>query len=450
MSPTRRRFLELISGGAAVALGTPLLRALAAPTAPAEDFFIFVHVAGGWDVMLWSDPRNEEKGLVDPPSTACLDVEGVKRWVDAPLSGGARSFQFVRPSGSNITFGPAIGDLAEHFDRLCLFNGVAMNTVSHPDGTYFAATGQHLAGSRPTASSVDTVVAHSLGVDQLFPLISARFPSALVGDVIDRRAMPLLVDSVGTIGKALTRSVLYDTPAVRDAVNVVLTEEANDLAARAFYADYYRGLSLQTEALRKILKGDLRAVFDDKELAIAQPTFNYKGKFQGKNVVNAAFAIEAMKRNIVRCVSFALTGYDTHNGNYEGHALMLQEAFDMLAALIRALDSTPHPTLSGQKLSDHTHILVISEFCRGPGLNPADGRDHYPNNSALVISPRFKGNYVFGSSDAEQLLAAPVTGFSDGDRPIAPPDVLATFLSAFGVDPVPFFRDGEVMKGALT
>src|SRR5271163_3562891 len=103
--------------------------------------------------------------------------------------------------------------------------------------------------------------------------------------------------------------------------------------------------------------------------------------------------------------------------------------------LINVLDKTAHPTLPGKMLSDHTHILVVSDFCRTPQINLAGGRDHYPNNSALVISPKFKQNYLYSGTDQEQLLPKNVTGFSDGPRPIGPPDLLTTFVSAFGIDP---------------
>jgi hypothetical protein len=77
------------------------------------------------------------------------------------------------------------------------------------------------------------------------------------------------------------------------------------------------------------------------------------------------------------------------------------------------------------------------------------GRDHYPNNSALVVSPRFRTNFTFGKTDAEQLLPLPTRRFVDGERPIAPPDLLATFLAAFGVEPRKYMRDGEVVTELL-
>jgi uncharacterized protein (DUF1501 family) len=92
---------------------------------------------------------------------------------------------------------------------------------------------------------------------------------------------------------------------------------------------------------------------------------------------------------------------------------------------------------------------VVSDFCRTPQINLGMGRDHYPNNSALVVSPRFRANLVFGQTDRDQLLPQPVRRFTDGERAIAPPDLLATFLGAFGIDPRKYMRDGEVVRELL-
>ena len=113
------------------------------------------------------------------------------------------------------------------------------------------------------------------------------------------------------------------------------------------------------------------------------------------------------------------------------------------------MDAIPHPTKSGKKLSDHAHVLVVSEFCRTPQINLAGGRDHYPNNSALVISPRFRGGRSYGKTDVEQLLPATAGTFADGARPVAPPDLLATLLAAFKIEPRKYLRDGEVVKELL-
>ena len=450
VQPRRRALLKLLLGGAAsLSASSFLTRGLADATDGAEEFFIFIHAAGGWDVTLWSDPRNEKKGLISPASTANTDTSGVRRWVDAPLEEGVRTFTPVRPSGSNLTFGPGIGDLAEHFDRLCIVNGLAMNTVSHPDGSAFSTTGRHLVGTRAPASSVDTALANEFGRASLFPVLSASFPSFYVGEGLDRRVVPLIVGNIGVITRSLTRTQAFDTDDDRDLVTATLAAEAHDLAAKSYYPDALRGMELQYEQLRKMLKGSLQDVFSGPRLKKAQPQFNYTGRFQAGGALNAAFTVEALRRGLVRCMSFGVGGFDTHNANYRTHALLQQETFDLVATLLRALDATPHPTKAGAKLSDHTHLLMVSEFCRTPQINRAGGRDHYPNNSALVISPRFKGNMAFGQSDPEQLLPMATRAFPDGKRAMAPPDLLATLLHSVGVEPRKYLRDGSVVPELL-
>jgi uncharacterized protein (DUF1501 family) len=449
--PSRRNFLRAAAGGAfAAAASSPLARALADTPAGDTEFFIFVHASGGWDVTLWADPRNEKRGIVDPATTENTDTSQLHRWVDAPHDGDVKSFAPVRPKGSNITFGPGIGELSDMFDRLTVVNGLSMNTVSHPDGTAFSATGRHLTGSRVPASSADTILASELGKMQLFPVVSINFPSSYAGEPgLDRRAVPLVVGQIGTISRSLARAGQYDSDADRDAVTALLSKEAQTLAARSTYTDVLQGVSLQYEGLRRMVGSNLQEVFTADRLRKNHPEFDYKARFAGGPAVNAAFAVEALQRNVVRCVGFAMGGFDTHTNNYRFQAQTQQELFGLVSALVKKLDQTPHPSLSSAKLSDHTHILVVSDFCRTPQINMAGGRDHYPNNSALVISPRFRGNTVFGKSDLEQVLPARARRFSDGERAIAPPDLLATFVSAFGVPPHRYMRDGEVIPEML-
>jgi hypothetical protein len=455
MTVSRRTFLKVL-GSAGLPLGLSPLAVLAdasvARTAGAGDeFFVFIHAAGGWDVTLWADPRNERKGLIQPASTENTDTSQLKHWVDAPLAdGGFKTFELIKAPGNRpAVFGPGIGDMLELFDRSTVVNGLAMNTVSHPDGSAFSATGRHLVGGHVPAPSVDTMLANETGKEQLLPVVSVQFPSSFVGDALDRRVVPLVVGNVGAVSRTLTRPDLYDDGEERDLVTAMLSEEAKDLANRSAYPTALRGFSLQYEALRRMLGSKLQDVFSSDGLMKAHPNLPYGSRQVGGGAINIAFAVEAAKRNLVRCMSFAIGGFDTHGSNYKTHALLQQETMGLVANLVKTLDATPHPTKTGKKLSDHTHILVISDFCRTPQVNLGMGRDHYPNNSALVVSPRFKGGLVFGKSDPEQLLPAHAKKFSDGDRAIAPPDLLATFVSSFQVDPRKYMRDGEVVPELL-
>src|SRR5947209_3498322 len=145
---TRRHFLKVLGsvGGGFAAAQLPLMEAFAAGATAADEFFVFIHASGGWDVTLWSDPRNERVGLVEPASTDNTDLTALTHWTPQALDSDTQTFQILQPSGSNLRFGPGIGSLVDLYDRLCIVNGLAMNTVSHPDGTAFSSTGRHLAG----------------------------------------------------------------------------------------------------------------------------------------------------------------------------------------------------------------------------------------------------------------------------------------------------------------
>jgi hypothetical protein len=453
----RRRFLKIL-GAATAAQATlmldPWTKAFAFPTPTTSDeFFVFIHAAGGWDTMLSLEPRTAVRGLIQPPTEANSDVGGVRLW--RPAAGG--SFEpVVRGS---LRLGPAVGYLADLADRLCVFNGLAMNTVSHDDGSSFAVTGRHLSGGVPGADSIDIALSHAFGTQQLVPGISiGGFPSAFVSPQLDRRSVPVRVGYVGLVTYSLTRSQSFTTAAERRRVTALLAEEAQDLSDRAYFSDAPDRFGLQSRSLQQVLDQDLRQIFDQYYLVrpeVLTPELRelrarvYPYNVSDSYVTNASFVVQALRRNAVRCISLALGEFDTHFGNNRSQPQRQQEFFDTLAALVRALDNQPHPTITGHRLSEHTHILVTSDFCRTPDLNLSQGRDHYPNNAALVISPRFRGGVSFGSSDPEQYLPMPVTGFRGAPRPVAPPDVLATLVSAFGLDPQCFFRDGEVIRSLL-
>lgn len=279
------------------------------------------------------------------------------------------------------------------------------------------------------------------------------------GPNLDPKTLPLRVDAIGTVTRSLTRSNRAIDRETRSAVNQALLQETREIAGRSYFPQVYQGIAQQLESLERI-RNDARlldlfsttalranrayeSLFEPKMPGTSTPIPN-PWQFEANTLFNAAFAVEAFKLDLARCVSFSTTSFDTHFANYEDHPQHQQELFNMLAGIIDALSAANHPTLAGRKLIDHTHILVMSEFCRTPQINVSGGRDHYPNNSALIVSQKFRGNMVFGSSHPGQLLSE-TRRFPDGMRAITPADILATMLDAFGIDPRRYMRDGAVM-----
>jgi len=84
--------------------------------------------------------------------------------------------------------------------------------------------------------------------------------------------------------------------------------------------------------------------------------------------------------------------------------------------------------LSQRGLLDKTMVLATGEFGRTPKVNPAGGRDHWPQCwTILMAGGGIKGGQVIGASD--EIAAAPK------DRPTTPGQVAATVFRALGIDP---------------
>jgi hypothetical protein len=127
----------------------------------------------------------------------------------------------------------------------------------------------------------------------------------------------------------------------------------------------------------------------------------------------------------VRFVEVMLDGWDTHENN-----------FDQVATLLKVLDPAfagLTADLSQRGLLDSTLVLCLGEFGRTPEINPQNGRDHHSQVfSSVLAGGGIKGGQVVGASDAK--------GEKVKDHPVTVPDLYATLLTAFGLDPAKVYR----------
>jgi hypothetical protein len=83
--------------------------------------------------------------------------------------------------------------------------------------------------------------------------------------------------------------------------------------------------------------------------------------------------------------------------------------------------------LAERGLLSNTMVVATGEFGRTPKINPAGGRDHWPQCWSLLMGGGpLKGGIVVGSSD--EIAAAPK------DRPVTPAQVAATVYRGLGLD----------------
>ena len=116
-----------------------------------------------------------------------------------------------------------------------------------------------------------------------------------------------------------------------------------------------------------------------------------------------------------------VAGWDTHQNN-----------FDSVRRLSEVLDpawSTLIEDLKSHGLLDSTLIVWMGEFGRTPKINPANGRDHFPQAwSTVLAGGGIRGGQVIGRTSAD--------GMTVEDRPVSVPDLLATACRALGIDPL--------------
>ena len=83
--------------------------------------------------------------------------------------------------------------------------------------------------------------------------------------------------------------------------------------------------------------------------------------------------------------------------------------------------------LADRGLLDDTLVANLSEFGRTPKVNPAGGRDHWPQCfTCYFAGGGVKGGRVVGASD-------PIGGFP-AERPAGPGDIVATIFKSLGFD----------------
>jgi uncharacterized protein (DUF1501 family) len=119
-------------------------------------------------------------------------------------------------------------------------------------------------------------------------------------------------------------------------------------------------------------------------------------------------------------VEVTLGGWDTHAQN-----------FDLVKKLSDKLDpawATLLAELEERKLLDSTLVVWMGEFGRTPRINAADGRDHWPGSFSVVLAGRgIKGGQVIGRTNDD--------GITIQERPVSPPELMATIFQALGIDP---------------
>jgi hypothetical protein len=401
--------------------------------------FIFCYFNGGWDQLLSLDPRDPGK-FPDSKIKQTQIQLGFDRLPGRFSDGTPLKKELLRPSGSNIIFGPAMAPFVKHFDKSCVVRGIMMNTVAHDVGRRYFITGEMPAGLAAKGSSWGTRVVAQQG--ELTPI-----PNLVIRVETYNRDLP----SFATGLKATSASDLINTlragpDSLKGELKKFLMEyrQTADLCDPTSL-DSIGMMSLIQQAQKKattLVDSNLGNYFNF--LNKADPTMVGIAKRYGiagmsDPEAQAALAYQALKHNLAQTVTIELArGLDTHINNWASdQPNTLYRGFKALSQLVDDLDSTQHPKLPGKTLLDNTTIVCFSEFARTPLINNKDGRDHFLVSSALLIGAGVPHNKVIGATSDRGMTGYnvdPITGnkVTSGGVVLTPQNILASLLEGAG------------------
>ena len=333
-SAGRRSFLKAGAGflGATLFGGIPF-RSFAASTdlKPADRCFVFVYFSGGWDQLLAFDPR-------DPTEFTAERVSETRILPGYSFTDARFPSMPIRPDGSNISFGPAVGDLSKHYDLMTVVRGINMTTLAHEEGMRYFITGKRPIGAAARGSSTATEV-----VGQMMP----KVPIASIAMNVESYN-----EGYGGYANALRVNNRNDLLLTLGKTKVPLDSELenqlldfNGRPVTCEEAAYGAGGVGTTYAnsrgqMKQVLDSGLDTAFDfahaSNEALRAQ--YGLSASNYDQPMGRAALVATALKKGISQCVSINLaTGLDTHFGSQTTHATNQRTGFDALAMLVEDL-----------------------------------------------------------------------------------------------------------------
>jgi hypothetical protein len=452
-SLTRRKVLAGTSaavGSAAVGMFGFERLAHAELPVPSGRAFIFCYFPGGWDQLLFLDPRDparfpDSDRAQNLLETRYNDLDGVNGF------GG----QLLRPEGdSPLAFGPATARLADEVkltdfaSRIAVVRGINMSTLGHEVGYRYFLTGRFPVGNNARGSNYSTEI-----VAQMAPRRPIANLSLRVEGYNDRHpgtASSLRVDNINDLLLVLQPSAYQE----RDVVERALADYGQAVGPCQVEAYDRRGLlsamrgarSQGDSIVRENLAGRFRFVSDpdtdtagrDTEARRIRAHYGFLRGDAGSPGARAALAAQAIKLGVSQVVSVMIgNGTDTHFTGNPGHAAQLYPGIRAFTLLLKDLADTPHP--QGGSFLDHTTLLGFSEFSRTPLFNTYGGRDHHLTGSCILAGAGIRGHTVFGASSDVGMAPARwdlrANRPSDSGENIKPEHLGATLLSSAGLDP---------------
>lgn len=366
MTTNRPRFSRrsLLRGGLAATLwGSVRSGEVLAQGAPESMLWVQVFATGGWDQMLFCDPkwgpRTDDDG-------GFHDLAQLRQVADIPyVDAYAASMPGIRPVE---TF------FAAHGERLLVFNGLDFTTNNHDVGTRYAMSGSLLEGFPIFAAQVAAVD----GPDRVMPLVDVSGYDECAGLVA-----PVRLDYVG-VPKLTQLQDPNDPPMGLWVDGVGSTITADRYLPPGAYGALHRALDGRlgrlstTQTLPRhqdALAAWARARAAVPGLAgLEVPIIGNDGAENAKAL--CTMGIRAWKAGLATSMTVACCGpnLDSHGRPDWEHLDELRQALEIAAHVAEMADAEGVPAV----------VVMSSDFGRTP-VRERPGSGHWPVGSMMVL-----------------------------------------------------------------
>ena len=397
LNPTRRQVLEFLSA-CGVSLALPAMTARAAAR------------------------RQDER----PKSLITLWMNGgmsqLETWDPHPGTKSGGEVKDIATSNKDVRISELLPQMAEQLHSCMLIRSLTSKEGDHERGAAFVKTGYR---PDPTLKypTLGAIAAHELPNSELeIPQYVTLAPDRIVpeGGYLGNQWDAFRVFQPGMGLSNLKSYVSLERQADRlQGLNVVSRQFEQ---RRQFGAKRTLHQNTLDRALEMMSSEQLKAFELDTESASVKAA--YGDTSFGRGCLVARRLVEVG----VRSIEVTLPGFDTHVANHSGHVTNCRILDPAIATLIQELRE--------RDLLDSTIVLCISEFGRTPSINPAAGRDHWPNwFSCMIAGGGFRESTVIGATPTDVFEGKKADGkLVLAAEPVLVPELYATIMATMGID----------------
>jgi hypothetical protein len=410
--------------------------------------FMQVGTLGATGLTLAEWNRLEAQGAVDPAADmngimifnlgapSQLDTWDMKPAAPAEIRG---PFQPIATNAPGVTISEMFPGMAKHADKIAFLRSVYHTAAAvHDTGHQMMQTGRLFTGGMdsPHVGAVlgflkgrKTDLPASVVLPEKMGPTGGNLPHGQEAGFLGKQHDPFVLNADPSAKDFRVRDLLppAELPVarvdrrkkIRDVVESSVREFESSPQAKLMDASFEQAYRLMTSS-------QAREAFD-----LSKEPDDLRDKY-GRNRFGQSLLLA--RRLIERGVRFVTVNtfltvfneitWDIHGSvpftSIEGMKKTVAPAFDQgVAALLE--------DLSERGLLKNTIVPVLAEFGRTPKINPAGGRDHWPQCwTVWFAGGPFKGGTIVGSSDD--------IGGTPADRPTTPGEVVASIYKALGVD----------------